>query len=563
MSHMRTGEVIAGRYELEERAGEGGMGVVWRAYDRELRRVVALKHATTGGILREGRVGAGLQHPNIISVYDSVMADGERWLVLEYLPSRNLAEVVKADGPLSPDRAALVGARIAAALAAMHAAKMVHRDVTPANVLVTEDGTAKLADLGITIWANVTETGEARAAGTPGFMAPEVVAGHVATPASDVYSLGATLSAAVEGGAPGAALTGVLSRLVDPEPKRRPTAEEAGQLLDEVGRPHRSSGKRVLVAAAATVLVGVVVGAVVVFTRPATPLSGVELVGEPRTADPCALVDENTLQHFGPTKVDRDYGDFNQCDVLVAFGDDEDATVQAAVRLDTGPDDTTGETLPSVDAAREIIEAPAAESPDCRRLLLLPERYRVVVSARYVDQRTPAPCTVADEMFAAARGRLGEVPLPRRDATLDPLMRDGSLAGVDACGLLDTADLTPLLGAGATEPEAGFAGWNCAWFSPGGNRRVLVAFGRVDPPVPEDGIPARFAGRDGYVQPEGWGDNDCLAAVRFATYDSTDEGGRKVEEVYVFVRDDQPPAQRCDTARTLATAAAQRLPGNT
>ncbi|MCO1574333.1 protein kinase [Crossiella sp. SN42] len=232
---MRIGDIIAGRYQLEEPVGAGGMGQVWRATDLELRRVVAVKLTSTGDseeTRREARIGAGVHHPNVISVFDVVTEDERRWLVMEYLPSRSLAELCQEEGPLAPDRVARIGAQIATALSAMHAKGMVHRDIKPANILVAEDGTAKLTDLGIASWHHVTLTGTARSAGTPGYLAPEVLAGLRATPASDVYALGVALSAAVEGH-PQAdnRLTGVLAALTEEDPARRPAADKAAQQL--------------------------------------------------------------------------------------------------------------------------------------------------------------------------------------------------------------------------------------------------------------------------------------------------------------------------------------------
>ncbi|MFC4856465.1 protein kinase domain-containing protein [Actinophytocola glycyrrhizae] len=259
---MRSGDVIAGRYRLDDTVGAGGMGVVWRATDLELRRVVAVKRTSTGDgeqLRREARIGAGLQHPNVISVFDVVVEDGERWLIMEYLPARSLAEILRTDGPLTPAGAAHVGAQVATALAAMHAKGMVHRDVTPANVLVAEDGTAKLADLGIAMWSEVTLTGSAQTPGTPGFLAPEVARGSAATPAADLYALGVTLAAAVEGGEHGTGLHDVLSRLTDDTPSRRLSAEvAAGRLRKAAGgtaAPRRRVSRRVLLALGAAVVV--------------------------------------------------------------------------------------------------------------------------------------------------------------------------------------------------------------------------------------------------------------------------------------------------------------------
>ncbi|NUT93216.1 MAG: serine/threonine protein kinase, partial [Saccharothrix sp.] len=209
------------------------MGEVWRATDLELRRVVALKLATTGdgeATRREARIGAGLHHANVISVFDTVVDGGRRWLVMEYLPARSLAEICRTDGPVDAGLATRIGAQIATALSAMHAKGMVHRDITLANVLVTPDGTAKLADLGVAMWDEVTLTGSVKDAGTAGYLAPEVLRGHRATPAADVYSLGVTLSAASEGRAD-RRLASVVAALTEPDPARRPTADRAARLL--------------------------------------------------------------------------------------------------------------------------------------------------------------------------------------------------------------------------------------------------------------------------------------------------------------------------------------------
>jgi hypothetical protein len=259
---VRNGDVIADRYRLEDTVGAGGMGEVWRATDLELRREVAVKRTRTGDgeqLRREARIGAGLQHPNVIAVFDVVVEDDMRWLVMEYLPARSLADILRADGPLTPAGAAHVGAQIAAALAAMHKRGMVHRDITPANILVAEDGTAKLADLGIAIWSEVTMTGSAQSPGTPGFLAPEVARGGAATPAADLYALGVTLSGAVEGAGDSAALTRVLSELTAESPARRLSAETAASRLAKlaggVGRRSRHRAARIAVLAAGVVAV--------------------------------------------------------------------------------------------------------------------------------------------------------------------------------------------------------------------------------------------------------------------------------------------------------------------
>jgi serine/threonine protein kinase len=199
-----------------DRIGSGGMGVVWQAMDERLQRLVAVKQlllqpglslrATDEArrrALREARIAARLQHPNAIVVYDVAEHDGEPCLVMEYLPARSLAAVLDERCRLPVTEVASIGSQVASALAAAHAAQIVHRDVKPGNILIAEGGTAKITDFGVSRAAgDVTVTQTGMMAGTPAYLAPEVARGQVPTPASDVFSLGATLYAAVEGRAP-------------------------------------------------------------------------------------------------------------------------------------------------------------------------------------------------------------------------------------------------------------------------------------------------------------------------------------------------------------------------
>lgn len=206
------GTVLAGRYRVGECIGAGAMGVVWSAWDRRLRRTVAVKQLTPprdgdeaeirvarARAMREGRIAARVVHPRAIAVFDVVMHGSMPWIVMEYLPSRSLAAVLAERGPLPPTEVARIGAQIADALTAVHEAGIVHGDVKPGNVLITDDGVAKLTDFGVSraSW-DTTATGGGLVAGTPGYFAPEVARGGDPTPASDVFSLGATLYAAVE-----------------------------------------------------------------------------------------------------------------------------------------------------------------------------------------------------------------------------------------------------------------------------------------------------------------------------------------------------------------------------
>src|SRR6266545_3702928 len=185
------------------------MGVVWRAVDVELGRVVAVKHAKPGNgskgaeqLLREAKNAARVLHAHAVTLFDAVREGAEVWLVMEYLPAESLAAVLGREGRLEPRRVARIGVQVADALAALHAGGLVHRDVKPGNVLVTADGVAKLTDFGVSRWTEETLTQTGPVVGTPAYLAPEVAKGREATPASDVFSLGATLYAAVEGRPP-------------------------------------------------------------------------------------------------------------------------------------------------------------------------------------------------------------------------------------------------------------------------------------------------------------------------------------------------------------------------
>ncbi|MET8385139.1 protein kinase [Streptosporangium canum] len=210
-----TERKVAGRYRLLEPIGEGGMGVVWRAHDELLDRVVAVKEVRHRGIdeaartemnrrtIREARTAGRLDHPSVIIVHDVVEEEGRPWIVMQMVRSRSLGEVVRADGPLPPERVASVGLQVLGALLAAHAAGVLHRDVKPENVLLADDGRVVLTDFGIASMTQetaITRTGGM--VGTPAFLPPERLHGLAATPESDLWSLGATLYAALEGRAP-------------------------------------------------------------------------------------------------------------------------------------------------------------------------------------------------------------------------------------------------------------------------------------------------------------------------------------------------------------------------
>ena len=202
-------ELIGGRYRVQEAAGRGGMGMVWRCLDERLHRVVAVKQVgllpnesvtDSARAFREARSSAGLNHRNVVTVFDVIEQDDHIWLVMEHVPGRSLSQIIREDGPLDPRDVADIGAQVAAGLAAAHAAGTSHRDVKPGNVLVREDGVAKISDFGIArTHGDPALTQSGFLTGTPTYFSPELARGGDPGPADDVWALGATLYAAVEG----------------------------------------------------------------------------------------------------------------------------------------------------------------------------------------------------------------------------------------------------------------------------------------------------------------------------------------------------------------------------
>ncbi len=205
-------EVIGGRYHVRSAIGRGGMGTVWLCRDETLHRDVAVKSVgllpgesvtDSARAFREARSSAALSHRNVVTVFDVVEEDGAIWLVMEHVPGRSLSQIIKRDGPLDPTVAADIGAQVADGLAAAHAAGIVHRDVKPGNVLVREDGVAKVSDFGIArSHGDPALTQSGFLTGTPSYFSPELARGAEPGPANDVWALGATLYYAVEGRPP-------------------------------------------------------------------------------------------------------------------------------------------------------------------------------------------------------------------------------------------------------------------------------------------------------------------------------------------------------------------------
>jgi eukaryotic-like serine/threonine-protein kinase len=271
------GRLVAGRYRLTEQIGRGGMGTVWRAEDEALGRQIALKRLRVGPHLshdelatlfertrREARSAARILHPNVVVVHDVVDDDGLPCVVMEYLPAITLTELLRDSLTIPPEEAVRIGLGVVAALRAAHAVGVLHRDVKPSNVMLGAEGRVVLTDFGIATTAGtstLTRTGEM--VGSIDYMAPERVRGLKPGPASDLWSLGATLYQAVEGHPPfrrdTAVATGyaiateplepmkqagplepLIEALLSKNPDERPSAEQTEQEL-RGGRPREST----------------------------------------------------------------------------------------------------------------------------------------------------------------------------------------------------------------------------------------------------------------------------------------------------------------------------------
>jgi len=222
------------------------MGSVWLCHDERLGREVAVKQV--GGLpgesnmhlaraLREARHSAALNHPNVVAIFDALEDGNHVWLVMEYVPSRTLDQIIRSDGAMPPVRAAAIAAQVADGLAAAHALGTVHRDVKPSNILVRDDDRALIADFGIARTVGqeqLTRTG--MVTGTPVYFAPELARGGEPSPASDVWALGVSLYAAVEGGPPypdQANAIALLNTIASQEP---PPPSHAGALAEPIAR---------------------------------------------------------------------------------------------------------------------------------------------------------------------------------------------------------------------------------------------------------------------------------------------------------------------------------------
>ncbi|WBB61497.1 serine/threonine-protein kinase [Streptomyces sp. WMMC500] len=632
------GQLVGDRYRLEELIDDEGRGEVWFAADEQLGRRVVLKR---GGAIAErprllgvARAQAKATHPHVVTLYGvefiETGPDAGCWLVMEHVPGGSLDKQPR----MAPERAARIGAQIASALGALHANGVVHCDVKPANVVITDDGTPKLTDFDSAQRTNSNETiSPGRPLSyTPDYAAPEVVNGSP-VPRSDVYSLAAMLYKAVTGvphdeadgaheGADGQAggdsrdgrdsqeddatlrewkvSQGVLRRERDTGPlaapleamlrrraDRRPDAAEARRLLEEAAG-QRSRARRLaflaaprrhpragIVAGTALVTVAALAGAWLWWPggEPADtpddskPAAG-SVIGDRRTMDPCSLTDPGEFTRFGRSaERDRDYGNFDRCDVLVYPQGEDGEHIDVQVEFDSGPAPESPAPVRTFGGIGVIEEPP--EGDECARALVLPdEGDRDVSIWIYVDGGdarysggADTLCAMADVAARTASETLGKAraegrTVPRRN----PPAAEVSLLWLDACRLLDAQALEIVPGVDAGDPDVGFGNWDCDWYSTTRDIEVQLRYDRDQPLTGEDGTVTRLAGRDAVVSPQYDGEDTCTVRVEYREY--PDENAQKaVELLYLTLEgDDESPDELCGMATRLAETAAGELP---
>ena len=220
-----------GKYQILEEIAAGGQGAVYRAFDPDSGQILALKvlHSSLTGdrsyierFRREASLAASIDHPNVVKIFEVGQDDGRHFIALEYLPE-TLSRVIERGGAMNVDRAAGFGTQMAEGLAAAHALGIVHRDVKPQNVLIGQDGVAKVTDFGIArgeLLATMTATGAVM--GTPHYMSPEQARGDRVDARSDVYALGCVLYQMLTGTVPfkGDTPLAVIRQQIENEPRR-------------------------------------------------------------------------------------------------------------------------------------------------------------------------------------------------------------------------------------------------------------------------------------------------------------------------------------------------------
>jgi eukaryotic-like serine/threonine-protein kinase len=561
----RAGDVVAGRYRLHEVVPDGAR-LQWRATDTTTGRSVVLEELDPEHPRERAVRAAAVQHPHLVAILDVVEERGAAWLVREGELAPSLAQLVDRYGPMAAAPAAVIGAQVASALAAVHTAGLVHGDLTPESIRVGEGGSgpvAKLTGLGV-----------------------PPAAGATTDSAADVRALGAALHVAIEdhvtGGAPvriAEPLGTVLQQLTADDPAERPTAAQAHvelarlaaapattpEIAARPGPPptappaRRRSRVLATVGAGAVLVVALVVALVAVAPAARTPaLPPVPTAMPPltpvdeRTLDPCSLIDVAALAPVGPAQIIPGYGVFSACTAEIPLPVD---TLNIDVELLTDAEAAAG----SVDLGRRTPEAPVVVSGPsdfyfCARYVLLPGSHVVSVSAvRYGYTDRPDFCGIAERAAAAAAARVADGAFTPRSWEADRT----ALGTVRACALLDqawVAAAASVSGADATgTPVDGNAGWSCRWGP------VSLDFIReAAPGTPlHYGDPVTIGGRPGMTRSDYGG--SCRAYVPQRLFTAPD-GVPRAEYVRIIVNGAADTPTICGAAVPLAERVATRLP---
>ncbi|MBP8533442.1 serine/threonine-protein kinase [Streptomyces sp. MK37H] len=567
-------------------------------------------------LLAEARALAKFSHPNVVTLYDAVRAGKGRnatfWLVMEHVTGGSLDVPVK----MAPELAAYIGAQIAAALAALHDKGIVHCDVKPGNIVITPDRVAKLTDFGAAYRVDGSETitPNGPVSLTPFFAAPEAFRGAPER-ASDVFSLGATMYWLVTGTPPmrGAGravrmeaispqvgpLGSILTAMLQRDPGARPTAAEALSALTDIagppdqfptlpmipsttpytdvltrgevpaGGPQRRTATLVrrrpllLAGAAAVAALAIAVPFIVMSLGDedgdkATPApdktAAAGFIGDPRTADPCALLNATVFHRYDEARLDRDYGNFNRCDVLLKERSEEVVDVRVELDADSLPEGVARKT-----EGRVTVVERTAEDDECERAVAVTgardNSLRVTAAARQPDEVKEPLCDTADRAAGVAVKVLNRGEIPRRS----PDFPSSSLAHLDACTLLDVKALEKVPGIDARDPDVGFGRWECQWKSTTRAFEVDLRFDQGDLPRDKGARSTELSDHQAIVLPEDEGPGSCRVEVVHRDYTGLDRV-KGTERVALVLKGAGRKGRPCELATDLAGSAAAALP---
>lgn len=585
--------VLAGRYRMVEMHGCEQAGAVWRAIDELLDREVAVTRVRLDApgedtidarerTLREARIAAQLHHPNVVTVFGVVESDG-LWLVLEYVASRRLADVLAEHGPPGERGVQMIGEQLAAALAAAHVRGIVHGGLTPADVLLVDRAPDAGATVKVTGWGLAGPDEVRDSVDADRYRAPEVVAGESPGAAADLYACGAILTELL-GGDVGAvrtprdgSLAGLAASLVVADPAARPdasatyrtlralrAAEQQSSVLVPVAdapdvTPDVAAGpvarrwwtrRSVLLVAAGLLAVGVAAG--LVSGRDARGLDAVR-IDDPRTADPCSMIDLAPLERFGVPELVTDLGWFNDCQVDIRPPAPAGGLISVVVSLEAPvppglPQFGQPEMIGAVRLARF-----EGDETSCVRRITLVDGSRIALYESGPADPAVDHCAVAEAAARDVLDRLDRAGITERE----PLDTGSVLAGIDPCSLLDPVDLAVVPGFADAPVYPGFADAYCNWDDNEDPQRdaVLVLYNRELPLDDDDGSAVDLAGRTGRLSPL---DDYCKVTVEQRGYASGDQ--RRAETVSVYVYGPQVPDARCVQATVLARAVVAKLP---